>query len=136
MAPEESVQPDILPEEEISFLKEKGFVWTANKEGNGFIHVVLKDFPFPGFVPDRADVLIRLPPGYPLAKPDMFYNYPHVKRPNGTIPPATEHKEAYNGITWQRWSRHMAGDLWRPGVDGLKTYVMVIRKEIEKGILG
>lgn len=133
MAPDETIQPEILLEEDAAFLREKSFIWTATKEGNGFIHVVLKDFPFPGFVPDKADLLIRLPPGYPNARPDMFYNYPYIQRPNGTVPQATECKESYNGIAWQRWSRHMASELWRPGTDGLKTYVMVVKKEIEKG---
>ena len=133
MSPDEVIQPEILPETESAYLNEKGFVWTATKEGTGFIHIVIKDFPFPGFSPDKANLLIRLPPAYPNANPDMFWNYPTVKRPNGTLSKATESQEAYNGITWQRWSRHMAAGLWRPGIDGLKTYITVIKKEIEKG---
>ena len=36
----------------------------------------------------------------------------------------------FNSTQWQRWSRHLAGDAWRPGVDGIHTFIQAIQQAL------
>jgi hypothetical protein len=124
---------DLLPEIDREFLEEKGYSYTAISAG-GELHVVLRDYEFPPvYAPRTADLLIILPAGYPNANPDMYWTYPDVKLVNGQWPLNSEHHQTYGSRSWQRWSRHYQGK-WRAGVDSLRTYLAVVRKEIAKGI--
>lgn len=126
------VLEDLLPELDRDFLTEKGYVFTVVRDG-GNVHVVIKDFPFPGYVPANADLLVILPAGYPNANVDMFFTIPDVKLANGAWPKACEGHPNHAGRVWQQWSRHI-GDNWRQGVDNLRTYITTIKREIAKGI--
>ncbi len=97
-----------------------------------FVAVVVKAFPLPrGLRPERSDMLFRLPPGFPDAAPDMFWFDPVVIGPDGVTIAGTESREAYLGRSWQRWSRHIAGQ-WRPGIDNLGTYLAYIRRCLDQ----
>jgi len=39
--------------------------------------------------------------------------------------------EQYLGRSWQRWSRHFAAGQWQSGVDGLESYIALMRAEFE-----
>jgi hypothetical protein len=122
----------VLPEEDIEFLTSKGYDYTVTPEG-GELTVVIANFPFPSaYTPRTAEMLIRLVPGYPNSKPDMFWTIPDVKLTSGAYPDRAEHKENYLGRTWQRWSRHW-GSEWQPGVDGLQTFIGAIVHELNRG---
>jgi hypothetical protein len=123
---------DLLPEIDRDFLTEKGYAFTASRDG-GNVNVVIKDFPFPGYAPPSADLLIILPAGYPNANVDMFFTIPDVKLASGAWPKACEAHPTHGGRAWQQWSRHI-GDNWRQGVDNLRTYITTIKREIAKGI--
>ena len=122
----------MLPEEDEEFLREKGYTYREVAE-NGFTHVVIANFPLPvAYTPRQADLLIRLPSLYPKAQPDMFWTRPDVKLVSGAWPLRSDVKETYLQIQWQRWSRHWQHG-WRPGIDGLRTFLAAIIHELSKG---
>lgn len=122
-----------LLEEEELYLKEKGFEFTATDRGSE-LHLVIHKYRLPpAYAPQNVDLLIRLPAGYPNAKPDMFWTDPWVHLANGQVPNRANVTETHGDRPWQRWSRHWAGR-WRPGVDGLETYLGSIMNELQKGV--
>jgi len=97
----------------------------------GMTCVVIPGFPLPGgFTIPSADLLLRLPPGYPDLPPDMWWFCPSVQRADGHPIEATQSLENHLGRTWQRWSRHLNAGQWRPGVDSLESYLALVRREL------
>ena len=98
----------------------------------GFTTVIITGFPLTANLqPAIANLLLRLPPGFPDAAPDMFWLEPAVMGPDGVTIPGTESREQYLGRAWQRWSRHIANQ-WRPGIDNLATYLAYIRRCLDQ----
>lgn len=97
-----------------------------HKEPEGWTFLVIKDYLLPAdFKPNRVDLLVKLPPGFPDAAPDMFWTYPPVKTPNGSLPRATC-EERLLGKDWQRFSWHLAPNAWQPGISGLRDFLRCI----------
>lgn len=95
---------------------------------SGFVLVQIGEFPFgAGLNPQAGTLLLRLPPGFPDATPDMFWISPAVRTAAGASVPGTELTEQHAGNSWQRWSRHIQSQ-WRPGVDNLATYLAYVRR--------
>lgn len=117
----------VLREQDQSFLDSLGYHFTV-KVSDGFVNVVLADFPTPGLDQGHVDLLLRLPIGFPDATPDMFWVAPALTAEGAAIP-GTEQTENYLGRSWQRWSRHIGGQ-WRPGVDNLETYLAYVRRAL------
>jgi hypothetical protein len=106
------------------------FVWEAVVEA-GMLCVTLHGYPMAaGLVPTATDLLIRLPPGFPDAGPDMFWCNDVVGRSDGVAIPAVQEMETHLGRTWQRWSRHIGG-FWRPGTDDLRSYMRYVQNCIQ-----
>lgn len=133
---------DLLPEEDVAFLEEKYPDAKVYKVGDE-VHVMFASFSFPAaYSPRHADLLVRLPAGYPDAKPDMFWTNPDVKLVSGAWPIQCAHHEVPGSgagvevykAAWQRWSRHSNAADWRPGVDGLRTFVGAIKSELERQV--
>lgn len=126
---------DLLAEEDILHLKGKDYAFEVERWA-GFICVVIRNFPLPAaYNPQRTDLLLRLAPNFPMACPDMFWTFPHVRLANGAHPTAADvFNEQFQGRVWQRWSRHPDASRWRPGTDNLKTFLGTIRQELQKGI--
>ena len=121
-----------LPEIDLEHLGDTGGPYEVVSEAN-MTCVVLKDFPLPvGYDHDRTDLLIRLNPGYPDVPPDMWWLAPGIRLADGRTVQATESIEQHLGRSWQRWSRHLNAGQWRSGIDGLKNYLALIRKELER----
>jgi hypothetical protein len=120
----------LLPELDVEFLDEKGFDCEVTQI-NGEVRVVLRDFLFPvKYSPQQANLMLRLPAGYPNSNPDMFWTYPDVRLTSGDFPlSANYHDPGANN--WQRWSRH--DSTWRPGTDDLRTKLASVRRELEAG---
>lgn len=117
----------ILREQDKQFLDESGLTYTVTVDG-GFADLVIAGFATaPGLNPANVDLLVRLPFGFPDATPDMFWVAPHISAAAGSPVPGTELNETVQARTWQRWSRHIAGQ-WRPGVDNLETYLAYVRR--------
>lgn len=122
---------DLIPESDRDFLNEKGYIFKIIPQG-GQVHLILEQVPFSElYAPRVADILIMIPVGYPNAQLDMFWTFPEIRLVDGNLPQATEHRQDFHGRTWQRWSRHPS--VWRAGVDNLRTFISMIKKEIEKG---
>src|SRR5579862_228937 len=99
-------QEDWIPQIDREFLTEKGFQFRLFRNGAD-THVVLSDFAIPeAYVPRTANLMIILPAGYPNARPDMFWTSLDVKLANGKCPDRADTHAVYDGINWQRWSRH------------------------------
>jgi Prokaryotic E2 family E len=126
-------EAELLPELDREFLEEKEIPFSTTDVG-GQVHVVINEFDFPAaYAPRKADLLIILPAGYPNAHPDMFWTFPDVKLASGSWPKRSDQHHIYGERNWQRWSRHYRG-AWRAGIDGLRSYLAVVRTEIAKGI--
>jgi hypothetical protein len=124
----------LLPSADQRYLEEKELVCEEIPD-EGMVHVVIRDFRMPaGYVPDTTDLLIKLPPGYPAAAPDMYWMKPAVRYANGAYPPAADQFMDIRGESWQRFSRHLQASPWRPGVDGLASYLLLIRHDLESGV--
>lgn len=94
--------------------------------------VVIKNMRLPkGLNPETADLLVRIPGGYPDVAPDMWWFNPPIKRIDNSPIPATETYEQHVGQTWQRWSRHLSPGQWRAGLDSLESYLALVRRELE-----
>jgi hypothetical protein len=93
----------LIPEEDIEFLDEKGFDYELIQV-EGAVHLILHHFPFQRYVPQEADMLIRLPAGYPQTAVDMFYTIPDLKLPSGAFPDRCDQHPAFEGKSWQQWS--------------------------------
>lgn len=120
-----------LPEIDHAFLERLGVKYRVFDDGTGMLNVELNDFPLPhGLNASTASVLLRLPVSYPDTPPDMWWIVPHLTAVGGGVIPATEVVETYDGRSWQRWSRHLEPASWRSGIDGLESYVRLLRTEL------
>lgn len=118
-----------LPALDQAYLEERGIAYETHVEG-GVICVVLTSRGLPeGFTVATADVLFKVVPGYPDIAPDMWWVSPEILRSDGTAIPGTEVREQLLGRTWQRWSRHFQAGQWQSGVDGLESFVALMRSE-------
>ena len=123
-----------LPEIDAAYLGERGITHEIVVD-SGMTCVVVSQWPLPrGFDRDESDLLIRLSPGYPDVPPDMWWFSPPVHLANGQDLPATNAVEAYLGRSWQRWSRHFSGGQWQSGVDGLESFLALIRQNLERSV--
>ena len=123
-----------LPEIDVAYLGERGIVHEIVVD-SGMTCVVMPQWPLPrGFDRDESDLLIRLSPGYPDVPPDMWWFSPPVHLANGQDLPATNAVEGYLGRSWQRWSRHFSGGQWQSGVDGLESFLALIRQNLERSV--
>lgn len=120
----------MLPPIDQAYLDERYPGSTVSNDG-GMIAVVIPNFALPaGFTQERADLLLRLSPGYPDVHPDMWWFEPFIVRNDGRPIAATESREPYLGRIWQRWSRHLNPGQWRAGIDSLESYLSLVRKEL------
>ena len=65
----------------------------------GLIAIVIKRWPVPdGYEPREVDLLLRLPPGFPDAQPDMYWCDPPIRvAGTGAYPQAADLFETYLG---------------------------------------
>lgn len=121
-----------LPPTDSAFLADRGIPHTISVDG-GMTCVVFPNWSVtPGFDRETADLLVRLPNGYPDVPPDMWWFSPAIKLADGRAAPATEATERHIGRDWQRWSRHFQAGQWRSGIDGLESYLALIRHELAR----
>lgn len=120
-----------LPEPDRQYLDRAGIAYREFEDGTGMLNVELLDFPLPdGLNAQNACILFRLSAGYPDVPPDMWWTIPHLTPVAGGSIPATEVIETHDGRSWQRWSRHLDHAMWRSGIDGLESYVRILRTEL------
>ena len=123
-----------LPQSDIAYLTERGVAHKIATE-SGMTCVVIPQWPLPsGLDRDAVDLLVRLSAGYPDIPPDMWWFSPPVHLANGEALPATNVVETYLGRRWQRWSRHFRNGQWQSGVDGLESFLALIRQDLEHSV--
>ena len=123
-----------LPQLDIAYLNERGIAHEIVAEA-GMTCVVMPQWPLPrGFDQRASDLLVRLSPGYPDVHPDMWWFSPAVRRADGQELPNTNVVETHLGRAWQRWSRHFSSGQWQSGVDGLESYLALIRQDLERSV--
>ena len=116
----------MLPSDDRDYLAQC-FPAFAERVEDGMLCLVLPDYSPPsGLAPNRADLLLRLSPNYPDVPPDMWWFHPAVTRLDGGAIANTDVTEQYLGRAWQRWSRHLDAQQWRPGADCLRSYLAIL----------
>ena len=124
----------MLPSDDTKYLSERAINHSVAPEAN-MTCLVFRDFSLPtGFDRPSSDLLLRFSPGYPDVPPDMWWFDPPVRRADGQPIPATEVVEHHLGRSWQRWSRHLAAGQWRSGIDGLESFIALVRKELARSV--
>lgn len=126
----------MLPETDAQYLAGRGIAHALAIEA-GMQCVILPAFVLPqGFNRASSDLLLRLHAGYPDVPPDMWWFDPAIGRTDGRVIPATNLIEHYLGRNWQRWSRHLLPGQWRSGIDGIESYLALVRNELGRSVLG
>ena len=99
---------------------------------DGWTFLVVSNFAVPGgYSHNKAELLVKLPPGFPDASPDMFWVTPHLKTATGSVPQGTC-QESLLGEQWQRFSWHLRPGAWHPGVSTLRDFMRCIQARFEK----
>lgn len=133
-----------LPEEDQDFLAECGIDHTELSEtlpgGNQRRGVLFPSFRFTSnlrrlsngvLVPcENCDLLVVIPDGYATTKLDSFYTDPQLKLANSALPQNVAVDVPLFGKNWQFWSRHLNDQDWRVGIDGLRSFLNIIRGEL------
>ncbi|MGB9498697.1 MAG: E2/UBC family protein [Dissulfuribacterales bacterium] len=122
-----------LPEADQDYLSKKALhsreVVENGKKGIVFIDYIL---PVNKFDREKVDLLILLPNGYSDIPPDMFYIHPGIfLMPDKKLPKKTQVNISFEQKQWQRWSRHSPNNNWRPGIDGIHTYLKKIETALK-----
>ena len=115
-----------LTEEDVAFLNSLDREWEV-PDANARM-VVIRNFPLPkGFDREASDLMVIVPPNYPVAGLDMFYLAPGVAREDGRVINALV-QETHGGRQWQRWSRHYK---WQPGY-GVANHMAAVNLSLAK----
>jgi hypothetical protein len=118
-----------LPAVDQQYLDERGIPHRILMDG-GMVCVLFPGWQLPpGLNVSQTDVLLCLAPGYPDSPPDLWWTDPVVVRSDGSTIQATEVRQVIVGRNWQRWSRHFQPGQWQSGVDGLESFLALIRQE-------
>ena len=123
-----------LPDDDEEFLEGLGVKWELHPDGDQAAFLVLRGFHVSGggFTPASTDLLVRIPPQYPLAPLDMWYCAPAIRLAStNAFADRADQFETYLGVSWQRFSRHLPGGSWKPGIDGLRTFFTFIFAELQ-----
>lgn len=106
--------------------------WVVHQGPGGWSFLVRPDYELPpGYQPNRVQLLLKLPPTYPDAAPDMFWVRPAVRAPNGSLPRATSNEHLL-GAEWQRFSWHLASGAWQPGVSTLRDFLRCVAARFQR----
>lgn len=134
-----------LPEADREALEDSGYTWESVVDGN-VCRIVIHDFPVPsGYCIESAAASgvqrvgvgkimlnVRIERGYPTAQIDMVYFFPALVRADGRSIAALS-QDAFDGKTWQRWSRHRTGaNPWRVGIDNVQAHLLLVSDWLER----
>jgi hypothetical protein len=104
----------------------------VQQQPDGWTFLIVNDYPLPeGFVPNVVRLLVKLPPLFPDAAPDMFWLNPQVRTSSGAMPQGAAMETLLNG-QWQRFSWHLLPGAWRPGTSTLRDFMRCVRARLEK----
>jgi hypothetical protein len=126
----------VLSELDELALNRRGLAFSITNTDGGGTNVVIQQFELPaGFAPQQTSLLLKLPPNFPDAAPDMFWVNPHVKLTStNAVPVNADQFEIHtDGQQWQRFSRHLKSP-WRPGIDDLDSWLATIMRSFESDV--
>lgn len=124
----------MLPPNDSQYLSDRQIPYTLATEA-GMQCITLPVFALPeGYDRANSDLLLRLHLGYPDIPPDMWWFDPPIRPANGRVIPATELIEHYLGRSWQRWSRHLPAGQWKSGIDGIESYLALIKQDLARSL--
>jgi hypothetical protein len=104
----------------------------ALPQPDGWTFLLVHEYALPDvFSPNLVRLLVKLPPSFPDAAPDMFWVAPQVRTAAGPAPQGTS-LESLLGEQWQRFSWHLLPGAWRPGTSTLRDFMRCIRARLEK----
>jgi hypothetical protein len=102
------------------------------RQPDGWTFLVVHDYPVPnGYAPNVSRLLVKLPPLFPEAAPDMFWLNPHVRTSSGAMPQGASLEAVLDG-QWQRFSWHLQPGAWQPGTSTLRDFMRCVRARFEK----
>ncbi|MBL9076009.1 MAG: multiubiquitin domain-containing protein [Planctomycetes bacterium] len=102
------------------------------RQPDGWTFAIHPAFAIPAaYTPRIVKVLIKLPPLFPQAAPDMFFVTPIVRVANGTEPRGTS-MATILGAAWQQFSWHLAPNAWKPGLSTFRDFVACVRARFER----
>ena len=105
---------------------------TVHAGPEGWTFLVISDYAVPtGYSPQSVRLLLKLPPTFPDAAPDMFWVLPPLRTPSGAIPRATS-AERLLGEDWQRFSWHLAQGAWVPGTSTLRDFLRCVAARFQR----
>lgn len=118
-------------ESEVEGLRAEGHDIELSRQDGGWAFLTFKEFPLPsGYNKTHTALLIKVPPGYPAAKLDMFWVDADLCIQNSGQPRAGCQLEDVNGKRWLRYSWHV--NEWSPGRDNLRRFLSTVRTRLKK----
>jgi hypothetical protein len=98
---------------------------------DGLANLILRSWPIPPSMnKDKSDVLLRIPLGYPNARPDMFWTDEDLLLKDGRVPRSADSIEEILDRRWRRFSWHLQA--WNPGRDNIRTYLEFINCRLRR----
>lgn len=111
-------------------LRAEGLEPEVHKQPNEWVFLVFPAFTLPAhFSKAVSRLLIKIPPNYRAAKPDMFWLDADVALKAGGMP-AGACQESVLGESWVRFSWHLQN--WMPDRDRLLTFINFIRARLRQ----
>jgi len=117
-----------LPDEDLQYLQEKKYNYQLYPHGKETL-VVIRQYSLPmGYSLSNVDLLVKIPPMYPMSPMDMFWVSPEIKLiGTNAYPDRADIFEPFVESKWQRFSRHYA---WRSGIDSLGSHLVTVQKSL------
>lgn len=101
--------------------------------------IIFEEFKLPkGWNRGTTEILIMIPPGYPVTPPDNFYVPVGFRLESGAMPQSYSENQNHLGRQWGVFSVHIQKETWSPSTDilsgdNLLTYMMVVvEKRLEE----
>ncbi len=99
---------------------------SVHPQPGGWHFIVISGFRLPdGYSPEVVELLVKLPPLFPDAPPDMFWVRPAVTLANGRLPRSTTNENLLGG-PWQRFSWHLVAGAWKPGSSTFRDFMRCV----------
>jgi hypothetical protein len=97
----------------------------------GVSWVVINDVELPaGWNQPKTTILIKIPPGYPVAAPDCFWADASLRLGSGAMPRSAQINTEFGGQQRLWFSFHV--QKWNPNIDDLWRYLSVVRNRLEQ----
>jgi hypothetical protein len=98
---------------------------------------IIPRWPLPrGWSKPETDLLVLIPPGYPVTPPDNFYVDGDLRVDSAGMPGSASH-ESQVDRQWLRFSWHVEGGDWSPHADPLRghnllTFLLAVKKRLSE----